>query len=117
VTGLANGATGHVKSIPKGLDVSGAGEQTRVFTQLDVKLSAEPQGRHARAVFSLDDCDPTVEQCGATGAYGEDVGFKLMLHRDRSVTVTNECQPGFACTLRQQATRASVYGRWWTSSR
>jgi hypothetical protein len=91
VEAQATGATGHVKSIPAGIDLTGGGEGSSYFYQLDVKLSAKPVGRRARAVFS--------GACNATGDYGKDIGCKLTLGPDKTVTVSYECQPGFTCRL------------------
>jgi hypothetical protein len=89
VNAVADAATGHVKSIPKGIDIKGAGASTWLFTQADVKLSAEPDDPHARAVFS--------GACVATGPYGEDGECKLNLAGGKTVTVTYECEPGYRC--------------------
>jgi hypothetical protein len=89
VEAIAVAATGNVKSIPKVIDLRGGGTSSKWFTQADVKLSAEPAGLHARAVFSGD--------CVATGAYGQDAECKLNLAGGKTVTVTYECEPGYSC--------------------
>jgi hypothetical protein len=89
VEAVENAATGNVHSIPKGIFLKGAGASTWLFTQADVKLSAEPADSHARAVFSGD--------CVATGAYGEETECKLNLAGGKKVTVTYECEPGHSC--------------------
>jgi hypothetical protein len=89
VNAIEDNATGHVKSIPKTLDLEGAGTTTELFTQPDATVVAKPASIHARAVFSGD--------CAATGAYGEDAECELNLAGGKKVTVTYECEPGRSC--------------------
>jgi hypothetical protein len=86
---VASAATGHLKSIPILIDYLGGGTGIWYFTQADVKLSAEPGGLHARAVFSGD--------CAATGAYGQVGECTLSLDGGKEVTVTYECEPEQSC--------------------
>jgi len=97
VTGVTNGATGTVESIPDGLHLTGAGTATFSFSENDVNFIAEPVGAHARARFT--------NGCVATGAYGTKAYCKnltrVILQAPASgphpITVTYECEPGFTC--------------------
>src|SRR5262249_37133067 len=97
VTGVTNGATGTVESIPDGLYLTGAGTATFSFSENDVNFIAEPVGAHARARFT--------NGCVATGAYGTKAYCKnltrVILQAPASgphpITVTYECEPGFTC--------------------
>jgi hypothetical protein len=86
---VASAATGHLSSVPSLIDLDGAGTNTWLFTEVDVKLRAAPAGAHARAVFTGD--------CVATGAFGANGECMLNLAGGKKVTVTYDCEPGFSC--------------------
>jgi hypothetical protein len=85
----ASAASGRVTSSPGGIDITGSGAQSASFGELDQRLTAQPAGRHARAVFSGD--------CTAAGDWGKRASCDLKLGPDKTVTVTWECEPGFDC--------------------
>jgi hypothetical protein len=98
VSAETHNATGHVDSEPAGISLSGSGTSTNVFPKDPQSppphprvaiLVAEPQGKHARAVFSGD--------CTNNAGFGEKVHCDVPLVPDPQVTVTYECQDGFAC--------------------
>jgi hypothetical protein len=93
VTGVANGATGNLTSTPSGIDLDGAGTIIGAqFTELEIVLLGVPRGLHARAVFSGD--------CIEVGDYGLNATCPVTLGgRNKVVTVTYECEPGFTCEL------------------
>jgi hypothetical protein len=53
------------------------------------RLTADPQGPHARAVSAGD--------CAAAGAYGATTTCEVVVDVARAVTVTCECEPGYPC--------------------
>jgi hypothetical protein len=83
------GATGRVKSNPAGITLSGSGKASGAFSDA-VTLTAQPTGRHARAVFSGD--------CIETGEYGKSAECRVKLAPDPKVTVTYECEKDFRCS-------------------
>ncbi|MGH9552577.1 MAG: hypothetical protein ACRD3W_24570 [Terriglobales bacterium] len=88
VTAVADHATGHVKTNPPGITISGAGTNSKEFAKA-VTLIADPHGQHARAVFS--------GSCIKTGDYGHAAVCKTNLIPLPAVTVTYECHAGFSC--------------------
>jgi len=88
LTAVAGTATGHVKSDPAGVDLSGAGTASVDFERT-VNLVAEPAGNNARAVFS--------GACTKSGDYGRKAWCSLNLAPDQKVTVTYECRANSTC--------------------
>jgi hypothetical protein len=81
-------ATGRVDIDPQGVTLLGDARASLAFDET-VTPTAEPQGRHARVVFSGD--------CIKTGEYGEKAECTLKLMADPKVVVTYNCQKGFTC--------------------
>jgi hypothetical protein len=89
VTSVANGATGTVTSNPPGISLTGAGTGSGLFAD-PVKITANPTGPNARAVFSGSGCTASEE-------YGHTVHCSVPLAPDPAITVTFECKPGATC--------------------
>ncbi len=89
VTSVANGATGTVTSNPPGISLTGAGTGSGVFAD-PVKITANPTGPNARAVFSGGSCTASEE-------YGHTVHCNVPLAPDPVITVTFECKPRATC--------------------
>jgi hypothetical protein len=90
VTGVNSGATGEVISQPRGISVTGAGNNSWGYESgTVVRLRANPDGKRARAVFS--------GACTATGEYGKKSTCDVAMVATQSVTVTYQCKPGLAC--------------------
>ena len=98
VTAETHNAAGQVESDPPGISLSGAGTSANVFPKDPhsppphpqvATLVAQPKGSHARAVFSGD--------CTNNAGFGQKAHCDVPLVPDPNVTVTYECQEGFAC--------------------
>jgi len=87
VTGVEDGASGHVKSEPPGLSVDGAGTASKTFAG-PIKLIATPN-QNAKALFSA--------QCEIVESSGDNQTCKVPLAPDPQVTVTYQCKPGQVC--------------------
>jgi hypothetical protein len=81
---------GQVVSNPPGITASRAGEFHGQFPG-DVTLTAEPTGKHVRALFS--------GACTNTAGYGERTECVVKLAPDPKVTVSFECEKGFTCGI------------------
>jgi hypothetical protein len=77
-----------VTSDPPGITLSHAGRASGTFEGA-VTITADPTGKHARAVFSGD--------CIKIGEYGQKAECHVKLAPDPKVTVTYECRAGFTC--------------------
>ena len=90
VTGVEEGASGEVKSKPSGISIAGAEVDTWGFEGgTRVTLKADTVGKRARAVFS--------GACSESGAYGKKATCTMIMDATSSVTVTYQCEVGFAC--------------------
>jgi hypothetical protein len=85
---LAVEARGRVKIDPPDITLSGPAKASWTSAET-VTLTAEPTDKYARAVFSGD--------CIKTGDYGKKAECSVKPSPNPKITVTFECQKGFAC--------------------
>ncbi len=89
-TAVEEAATGKLGSDPDRISLKFGGDAASEYPEgTGVTLTADPNGRHARAVFS--------GACSGAGEYGVSASCRVTMSANRSVTVTYQCEPGFTC--------------------